>query len=108
MVSTRPVAWCSASGSVFLTLDVSPAGWTTPLDWFGAVNFEGNVFWVTPGGLSPTPAPFAHAAPALVSDVRLLFTLLPGNTRVTFWIIATDGVSMISFDRMTSLTPTSP
>ena len=94
-------------GSVWLTLDISPAGWTTPLDWYWAIKFEQSLFWVTPGGLSTAPAPFAHAAPTLVSDALLLFTLLPGNTRTTFAILAIDG-SIISADSMTELVPSSP
>ena len=95
-------------GGVSLTMDISPAGWTTPLDWYFAIVFEGNVFWVTPGGVASTPTPLAHTAPVLVSNVPLLFAPLNGNTETTFVIIATDGSSMISYDYITMIVPPSP
>ena len=95
-------------GSVFLTLDISPAGWTTPLDWYFAIVFEGTVCWVTAGGVSPTPAPLTHMAPVLVSNAPLLFAPLNGNTQTTFVLLATDGLSMIAFDHITMIIPPSP
>ena len=95
-------------GSAFLTLDLSPAGWTTPLDWYFAIVFEWTVYWVTAGGISVTPAPLTHMAPVLVSNVPLLFTLLNGNTQTTFVIFATDGSRMIAFDHMTVIILPSP
>jgi hypothetical protein len=95
-------------GSVFLTLDISPAGWTTPLDWYFAVVPEGIVYWVSAGGVSLTPAPLAHVPPALVSNAPLLFTPLNGNTQTKFVIFATDGSSMIAFDHITMIVPPSP
>jgi len=95
-------------GSVFLTLDVSPAGWTTPLDWYWLVRSDLGTFWVTAGGLSTTPAPLAHAVPVPVSNAPLLRTSINGDTQVTFWFIATDGTRLISYDRIMAITPPSP
>jgi hypothetical protein len=96
-------------GSVFVKLDISPAGVTTPLDWYFAVVLDLSVVrWITAGGISPTPAPFVHAAPVLVSDAPLLFSLLNGNTQTRFVIFATDGSSVFAFDHITVVVPPSP
>lgn len=95
-------------GSVLLTLDISPAGWTTPLDWYFAIRVEGNLYWFTAGGISLTPAPLAHTAPRLVSDALLLFAPLNGNTQTSFVILATDGSGMIASDYITIIIPPSP
>jgi len=92
-------------------LDISPAGVTTPLDWYFAVVIQGPVvvvYWITAGGVSLTPAPLAHAAPALVSDAPLLFSPLNGNTQTRFVIFATDGSSVFAFDHITVIVPPSP
>jgi hypothetical protein len=95
-------------GGVNLTLDISPAGWTTPLDWYFAIVFAGNVYWATPGGISLVPAPLARLAPVLASNVPVLSAPLNGNTETTFVIIATDGSSMIAYDYITMVVPPSP
>lgn len=95
-------------GGALLRLDVSPAGVTAPLDWYFAIRFEGTVSWITPSGLSPTPAPFAHMAPTLVSNARLFFTPFIGNTQTTFAIIATNGSTIFAVDHITSIELPSP
>jgi len=95
-------------GSVFLTADISPAGWTTPLDWYWAIQSDLGLFWVTAAGLSATPAPLALAAPVLATNVPLLFTQLNGDTQVKFWLIATNGSSMLAFDQIMAISPPSP
>ena len=95
-------------GGVTLTLDMSPAGWTTPLDWYFASVVETNVYWLTASGGALTPAPLTRFAPVLVSNVPVLFTPLNGNTQTTFVIIATDGSTMIAWDYITVIVPPSP
>ena len=95
-------------GSASVTLDISPAGWTTPLDWYFLVVHEWQAFWITAGGISAAPAPLAHTAPVLVSNAPLLFTPLNGNTQTTFAIFAFDGSRLIAFDYMTVIIPPSP
>lgn len=90
------------------------AAWGTPRTgpkesfWQTSSGPSRRVLWVTPGGVSTTPAAFAHAAPVPVSNAPLLFTFLNGNTQVTFVILATDGSSMIASDYMIAITPPSP
>jgi hypothetical protein len=93
---------------VTVTLDMSPAGWTTPLNWYFAIVVEGKVYWVTASGLSLTPTAFARFAPALVSNAPVLFTPLNGNTQTTFVIIATDASGIVAWDYITVLVPPSP
>ena len=95
-------------GSALLKLDISPAGVTTPLDWYFAIVFEQGTVWLSPGGASATPVPLVHAAPALVFDQTVLFVPLNGNTQTTFAIIATDGSSVFAFDYMRVIVPPSP
>ena len=96
-------------GSVLLRLDVSPAGWTTPLDWYFAIKADnGNVYWLTATGVSPAPAPLTHMAPVLLTDVPVLFAPLNGNTQTTFAIIATDGSSSFVVDHISVIVPPSP
>jgi hypothetical protein len=47
-------------------------------------------------------------APALLSNVPLLFANPNGNTQTTFAIIATDGSSIFAADYMTLIIPPSP
>ena len=69
---------------------------------------EWNVYWITAGGISATPAPLTRMAPVLAANVPLLFTLLNGSTQTTFAIFATDGSSMMAFDHMTVIIPPRP
>jgi hypothetical protein len=100
------VVWGGGSASV--TLDVSPAGWTTPLDWYFAIEHEWNLVWITADGVSATPAPLARMAPVLISNAPVLSTLLNGNTQTTFVILATDGSNIIALDHITVIVPPSP
>jgi hypothetical protein len=105
----HPASRVSFDESVHLTLDLSPAGWTTPLDWYWAiVNSDGVAFWVTPSGISRTPAPLSHGAPMPVTNATLLQTFLNSDTEVTFWVIAADGPNVISADHMIADVPPSP
>jgi hypothetical protein len=94
--------------SILVTLDISPAGVTTPLDWYFAIVFEGIVRWVTANGVFLTPTPLAHTAPVLISDVPLLFSLINGNTATRFVIIAADGSNVVAYDHITFVVPPSP
>lgn len=103
----HPASRGITAGSVRFSIDVSPAGWTTPLDWYWAIVVSQNVFWVTAAGLSTTPAPLFTAAPVPVNNATLFFEIVGGIT-VTTWVFAADGPNLISFDRMTATIPTSP
>ena len=95
-------------GGVTVTLDMSPAGWTTPLDWYFAIVVEGRVYWLTPSGVALTPTALARFAPVLVSNAPVLFTPLNGNTQTTFVIIATDASGIVAWDYITVIVPPSP
>ena len=86
------------------TIDVSPAGWTTPLDWYWGVLVNGTLSWVTPSGLSTTPAPLFHGAPVRQTDQYLMQLALPAGTSLTHVVFACDGTRIIAWDHMSAVT----
>src|SRR5581483_7170150 len=49
----------ATSGPMTLTLDISPSSYTAAVSWLWGLVVNGQILWVTPGGLSTTPAPLA-------------------------------------------------
>ncbi|MGH9324551.1 MAG: hypothetical protein ACRD21_13900 [Vicinamibacteria bacterium] len=60
----------ASAGPVRLTLDMTPG--PTPLDHYFAIVIGGSVLWVTPSGITATPAPLATFTPVSVTNTLLL------------------------------------
>lgn len=94
-------------GFLRFSLDVSPAGSTTDLDWYWAIVRELNVYWVTPAGVSLTPVPYGRGPAGSVNDKTLFWWSL-GGTTISTWVFAANGSGVVAFDHMTGVIPTSP
>jgi hypothetical protein len=92
---------------VRFSLDLSPAGSASDLDWYWAIVWDQNVFWVTPGGASLTPAPLGHGPAALVNNKTLLLWTI-GGTTISNWFFASDGSGIVAIDHMTAVVVPSP
>jgi hypothetical protein len=92
---------------VRFSLDLSPAGSTADLDWYWAIVWENQVYWVTPAGTSPTPVSLGRG-PAIPVNNKTLFFWTIGGTTVSAWIFAADGSNLVSVDHMTAVIPPSP
>jgi len=92
---------------VRFSLDLSPSGSTGDLDWYWAIVWENQVYWVTPAGTSLTPASLGRG-PAVSVDNKTLFFWTIGGTTVSTWIFAADGSSVVSVDHMTAVIVPSP
>jgi hypothetical protein len=91
----------TTTGPMSLTLAMS--GNPIPVDWYWMIVFDGQVFWVTAGGLSPTPAPVATAPTADLNDVQLLnFTLPPGTTFVSAFFLV-EGTQIVASDAIAAV-----
>jgi len=95
----------TTAGPYNLTISISPTTYTGALDayWVFAVN--GSVTWVTPAGLSTTPAPLFHSVPFVMTDVPLLSTTLPHGTTVTTGFFLVNGSTTVSQDVITAQVP---
>jgi hypothetical protein len=93
------------SGPTQLTLDVSSSAFTTGVDWYWALSYNGGLFWVTSGGVSTTPAPWFHAPPVALTNVTLLNVTLPPASSLTNYVFMVNGTSLLSFDFITATRP---
>jgi hypothetical protein len=94
-------------GFLRFSLDVSPAGSTADLDWYWAIVWEGSVYWVTPAGISSTPASLGRG-PAVAVNNKTLFLWSLGGTMISTWFFAVNGSSIVAIDHMTGVVPPSP
>lgn len=92
---------------VRFSLDLSPSGSTADLDWYMAIVWEDQVYWVTPAGTSSTPASLGRG-PAVTVNNRTLFFWPIGGTTVATWVFAADGPNLVSVDHMTASIVPSP
>ena len=92
---------------VRFSLDLSPSGSTADLDWYWAIVYELTVYWVTPAGLSLTPAPFSHG-PAVTLNNQTLFVFGLGNSMIKTAFFAVNGSDIVAIDHMTAITLPSP
>ena len=95
----------TVSGPTLLTLDVSDSTYTAAVDWYWAIILNGQVYWVTGGGLSTTPAPWFNSPPVVLSNVTLLNLTLPPATTMTNVVFMLNGATTVSFDFITATRP---
>ena len=89
-----------------LTLDISPSSFTAPVSWFWGLVVNNQLLWVTPTGLSTTPAPLAVAPPVAISNATLLnVTLAPGAQITTFFALVDGTGSAVAFDVIEAVRP---
>jgi len=101
---TPPVV--TTAGPMLLTLDISASAFTAPVSWFWGLIVNNQLVWVTPNGLSPTPAPLTVAPPVAISNATLLNITLPPGVQLTTFFILVDGTgSAVAFDVIEAVRP---
>jgi len=101
---TPPVV--TTTGPMVLTLDISASSFTAPVSWFWGLVVNNQVLWVTPAGLSTTPAPLAVAPPVAISNATLLNVMLPPGAQVTTFFALVDGTgSVVAIDAIEAVRP---
>ncbi len=101
---TPPVV--TTAGPMLLTLDISASSFTAPVSWFWGLIVNNQLLWVTPNGLSTTPAPLTVAPPVAVSNATLLNITLPPGVQLTTFFILVDGTgSAVAFDVIEAVRP---
>jgi hypothetical protein len=101
---TPPVV--TTTGPMLLTLDISPSAFTAPVSWFWGLVVNSQVLWVTPSGLSTTPAPIVVAPPTAISNAMLLNITLPPGAPITSFFALVDGTgSVVGFDFIEAVRP---
>jgi hypothetical protein len=93
------------AGLTLLTLDVSPTTYTAAVDWYWAIIYNGQTFWVTSAGISGVPAPWFHAPPVTLTNFTLLNLNLPAGTTMTNVVFMLNGGSAVAFDFITATRP---
>lgn len=88
----------TTTGPYLLTLDMSPTTYTASLDWYWVLVINGQLFWVTPGGLSTTPAPLLSAPPVVLTNLTLLNLNFPVGTNITSVFYLLNGGTLVSSD----------
>ena len=101
---TPPVV--TTTGPMLLTLDISASSFTAPVSWFWGLVVNNQVVFVTPTGVSTTPAPLLVAPPAAISNATLLNVVLPPGLQVTTFFALVDGTgSLVAFDFIQAVRP---
>ena len=100
---TPPVV--TTPGPYLLTLDMSPTTYTASLDWYWALVVNGQLFWVTAGGLSTIPSPLLSAPPAVLTNSTLLNLNLPVGTTITSVFFLLNGATVVSSDLISAVVP---
>ena len=59
---------------------------------------NGQLFWVTPGGLSTIPAPLLTAPPVVLTNLTLLNLNPPVGTSITSVFFLLNGATVVSSD----------
>jgi len=101
---TPPVV--TTTGPMLLTLDISASAYTAPVSWLWGLIVNNQLLWVTPTGVSTTPAQLAVSPPVAVSNVTLLnVTLSPGMQVTTFFALVDGTGSLVAFDFIEAVRP---
>lgn len=95
----------TVTGPTLLTLDMSAGNLTTDVDWYWALYYNGTLYWVTPGGISTTQAPWFRAPPASLSNETLVDFTLPPASSITSILFLVNGTSIVSLDYITATRP---
>ena len=93
---TPPVV--TTTGPYLLTLDMSATTYTASLGWYWALVYNGQVFWVTSGGLSNVPSPLLNSPPIAFTNLTLLNLNLPVGTNITNAFFLLNGGTLVSSD----------
>ncbi|HEX9187753.1 MAG TPA: kelch repeat-containing protein [Vicinamibacteria bacterium] len=94
-------------GPVKVTLEVSPyTSYEASLDWYWAFFVGTRLYWVTPTGVSTTPAPLLRSQPFGVRATLFDLTLPPGSTLTNVFFLWNGGV--VSYDWITAAVATGP
>jgi hypothetical protein len=91
----------TTSGPFKLTLDMSASTWTGSLDWYEALVLNGQLYWVTPTGLSTIAEPVLQSPPIILTDHALLDVTLPPGTTATSLFFLLEGGTIVSLDWIT-------
>jgi hypothetical protein len=91
-----PPAAVASAGPVRLALDMTPG--SAPLAHYWGIFVGGTLVWVTPSGLSATPAPLGTFAPVAAADFTLLdVPSWPAGPTVFLWLMV-DGTTVVGQD----------
>jgi hypothetical protein len=85
-------------GPVQLTLDVVPGLFSEPLDFYFGVVVQGQLVWLTAGGLSTTPAPLSAFVPVTVQNASIVNTNLTSGATMTFVMLLARGSTVLAYD----------
>ena len=100
---TPPVV--TVGGPTQVTIDVSPTTYSASVDWYWAIILNGQVYWVTSGGISPVPAPWFGSPPVVLNGFTLLNLTLPPTTTLTNVVFMLNGGSVVASDFVTATRP---
>ncbi len=88
----------TTTGPYLLTLDMSATTYTASLDWYWALIINGQVYWITSGGLSTLPSPLQSAPPVVLTNLTLLNLNFPVGTSITSAFLLLNGGTVVSSD----------
>lgn len=94
----------TVAGPTLLPLDVSPRTYTSVVNWYWALVYNGTLLWVTSTGVSTTPAPLFTGPVALTNATLLNITLPPGSS-LTNVVFLVNGSTIVSLDSITAGRP---
>jgi hypothetical protein len=88
-----------ATGShVRVSLDMVPGPFTSSVDWYYALITGGAVHWITPGGVSPTPAPLLTSPPLSLTNHTLFEVDWPVGTQATVILLLINPTEVMAHD----------
>jgi hypothetical protein len=94
------------SGPMQLTLDISPSSYTASVSWYWGLIVNGQVLWVTPGGVTSTPGTLTVGPPVAISNATLLNIALPAGAQLTsFFLLIDSSNSLVAFDYIEAVNP---
>lgn len=88
---------------VQLTLDMKPGGFNEPLDLYFAFAYQGQLFWVTEGGLSTTPSRLVQTTPVSFENQPVLNLNLPTGSLITFIMAFAQGPTVLNYDVISAI-----
>ena len=90
-------------GPVQLTLDMKPGLFDEPLDLYFAFASQGQLLWITSGGLSQTPARFVQTTPVSFENQPVLNFNLPAGGTITFIMFFAQGPKILNYDLISAV-----
>jgi hypothetical protein len=89
--------------TVIATFDMYPTGWVSALSWYWALSVNGQLHWVGPAGLTPTPQVLSTAAPYETGTLTLFNQEFEAGTVISMWFFGLDGQNVVAFDAITAV-----